>query len=400
MKNLYPSLSALFQSSSRAFFISLLTLTLGLGAAAMQKVHASHLAAGYIAYEKLPGANRNYLVKLYLYSDCGGIDLGNSAQVRATNLCGGNALTLTLNQVGTEEIVTPVCPSESTNCEGGSEPGYREFYYETVINLDDLDASGTCDEFVFSYSNCCRNGAISTISGASNADMYFSTTLNTTYGDNTSVVFPNIAVAYICNSNGSLDDLINVGAQETDADSVEYQFITPLETPTGTVNYLGGYGPNNFVQNGSGITLNSLGEITLAPTQTEISIFAVQVTEYREVSPGNWQPIAETILDQQVIVYPGPCNPPPEVSGVNGQFGGSAVRIDTICAGDLFNYTFDAQGAPGDNITLTPGVLPPGATATLNNNGTPHRFHRLHLANRHWRRKPLPDGFCGDGRKR
>src|SRR5690554_7499343 len=147
-------------------------------------------------------------MRLILYRDCSGINLGTgNLPVAFTNNCGGVPNRQFVASYVSHSEVSQVCVQQAgnTTCTGGNLPGYEEFIYEAIINLED------CDTWTASYSLCCRNGT-NNLNGEPNFNI--TTQLNTATDDcNTSPVVTAQPEPYVCNGQPVS---YNLGAYEPD----------------------------------------------------------------------------------------------------------------------------------------------------------------------------------------
>ncbi|MCX7980249.1 MAG: hypothetical protein N3A68_04275 [Bacteroidia bacterium] len=148
-------------------------LLLGLLLVNVSYVYASHLMGGEITLECLnPSTNPpTYRIRVRIYRDCAGISQPSTITIRRqSSSCNVNT-TFTLNRVSVTDI-TPTCPGQQSNCNGGSGPyGWEEHVYEGTIQLQ------ACSDWVLSLSDCCRNSAITT--GSADEDFFIYTRINT-----------------------------------------------------------------------------------------------------------------------------------------------------------------------------------------------------------------------------
>ena len=140
MKNIKIALSFLF------FFLFM-----------SQNVFATHVGGGNISYT-CTGNPNEYEITLVLYRDCGGISAPASPNIVFSNSCGlanPTNLSLTLDNVLTAEI-SQLCPTSIglSECNGGTFPGYEQYYYTGLVTF-----SGPCDSWDLDYNVCDRNPA-------------------------------------------------------------------------------------------------------------------------------------------------------------------------------------------------------------------------------------------------
>jgi len=332
-----------------------------------QKVDASHALGAEITYECLGGDQ--YRIRLVFYRDCGGINAPTAPSISISSSCGNQ--TLGMNLLPPEDPFPPFdqylvdyelpvycAPS---NCGSGSNPGIQQYIYEATVNLP------PCADWTFSYDLCCRSAAINTISAPGNQDIYVSAFLNNQAAPcNNSPQFDVPARGFLCLNE---DNTILATAYDVDGDMLVYSLYTPLDDPGNPVNYTGGYGPNNPLNN-SGYTFNN-GVIDVHPTSNgQITVVGVMVEEYR-----NGVLIGRVVRDMQVRVI----NNCPQNPGNNfdidqdGVFdsdtivlcANNPVQLDVYLDNTLpnLNYTIVAENVddfPGATFTNVPDGSAPG----------------------------------------
>jgi hypothetical protein len=135
--------------------------------------NASHFMGFDLTYSCI-GPNQ-YRIVLKAYRDCNGIDLSGTFSVNYRSAaCGVNA-TITLSRTS-EADITPLCPSQSSACNGGSGPvGVELHVYEGTLTLPP-----GCSDWILSSSQCCRNNMITNLTGPGSNDIYVETRINNT----------------------------------------------------------------------------------------------------------------------------------------------------------------------------------------------------------------------------
>ena len=323
-----------------------------------QSVFATHSAGADIKYKYLSG--NQYEVTVTFYRDCGGVAEPNSVSVNCKSQNGGFNFNVTANKVtgvNGQEITLP-CASNSTTCNGGVVTGIKKWVYSTIVTLPSQQSDWT-----FSYSICCRNCSITTISNpcASTSVLYVEAKLNNLLAiNNSSPDFTNSPVAFVClgqNFN------YNHGVVEADGDSLFYELISPKTGANSTVNFISPSSVINPISSSTPFTLNNMnGDINFTPNQMQIGVMAIRIKEYR-----NGQFIGSVIRDMQV--YTQTCNNNlPTLSGINGgnNFTTNSCANQQICftvnSVDLDNIqsiTLNCNnGIPNASYVITPGNRP------------------------------------------
>lgn len=320
------------------------------------EVKASHAMGADLTYECLGG--NQYRVRLSFYRDCVGITPSTSVFIPVTSTSCGQNLNVTLNLLSGYPIeVSPLCAAQLPNstCSGGSLPGVEQYVYEGVITLP-----MACPDWVFSFTECCRNSGITTLSAPGSENLYVSSTLDNINGPcNSSPNFTTLPVPYICQGQPYV---YNHGAIDPDGDSLVYSLVNALNTATTSVAYNGGFSGTTPLSSTPPVAINSTnGNLSITPSAIQIAVVAVQVDEYR-----NGILIGSTIRDIQVTVL-NCTNNAPTIQPLVGLTGGTQVGPYSIeiCPGTPL--TFSIPGTDPDagnvlNMTWNNGIT--GATFT------------------------------------
>ena len=327
---------------------NLLVALFGLLMLFSNRANASHAMGADLTYQCLGG--NTYQITVSFYRDCIGIAAPASPFVTISSASCGQSLGVTCYpRPGTGQEVTPACSSSVTTCNGGSFTGIQEWIYDGIVTLP-----AQCTDWVFGYSLCCRNAAITTINAASSNTFYIYATLNNLAVQcNSSPTFSNKPVPFLCRGQ---QYCFNHGAFDSEGDSLVYSLITPKQTASTDVVYHAPYDAYNPLNSSPATTFNpSTGDICLNPQALEVTVMAVLVQEYR-----NGVLIGSVERDLQLTVM-NCANNIPSLSGING-----TTDFDiTICANsqtcfDIFSTDPDA----GQHLTVTWNSGIPGATFT------------------------------------
>lgn len=334
---------------------------------------ASHAAGGELVYELVNAATNTYKFTFKFYRDCSGTTEPTSFQLCAsTSVACGNPFTTTLNKmVGNlpngqpnGSPVTTGCPGFPTNCNGGSIPGYREWWYEGNVTIPTQ-----CNFWRFYVQLCCRNTGINNLTNSASQNIFVECTFdNTVTQTNSSPYFSNPPIAYFC-----INQLANVNyaAIDPDGDSLVYESIDPRTNASCTYSpspiFAAPYNTIEPFPTGNTFTLNtSTGAITFVPTQIGKWVYTIKVKEYR-----NGVFIGYIMRDIQIVVDN--CNTPSPVLGVDTLtvVGGQLVNgVVQGCATDTLSFCFDITSTyplavlvPTSNVV----VSCPGAILTYQN---------------------------------
>jgi hypothetical protein len=269
------------------------------------QAQASHAMGADLTYECLGG--NTYRVRLSFYRDCIGIPAPANVYVSIRSASCNQNLGVTAYPIaGTGQEVTYLCPTATSTCNGGTFTGIQEWVYEGVVTLP-----MQCTDWTFSYSLCCRNAAITTITSPGSNTFYIYATLdNASSVCNSSPIFTNKPVPFTCLGQ---EFCFNHGAYDADGDSLVYSLVNPRQTATTNVSYIGPYNANNPLNSSPALQFNSAtGDICFTPQQLQVTVMAVLVKEYR-----NGVLIGSVVRDIQVTVLN--CNNDlPTLSGING----------------------------------------------------------------------------------
>ena len=344
--NLIPKTMNFFPARLK-FIVFFIVLLSGIST----KVHASHFMGFDLTYSCI-GPNQ-YRIVLKAYRDCNGIDLSGTFSVNYRSAaCGVNA-TITLSRTS-EADITPLCPSQSSACNGGSGPvGVELHVYEGTLTLPP-----GCSDWILSSSQCCRNNMITNLTGPGSNDIYVETRINNTVTPcNSSPVFASEPTPFTCvNQTVRYQQL----ASDPDGDSLTYTLVNCQNASGSNVTYAGGFNGINPMT--VPVNLDPLtGELTFTANTPQVAVICVRVREFR-----NGVFIGEIVRDMQFVVQN--CNNIlPTVTGVNGS---STVFDTATCAGSTLCFDINASDLnTANNLTLTANGLPPGATFTITGTG-------------------------------
>ncbi|MBK9399816.1 MAG: gliding motility-associated C-terminal domain-containing protein [Bacteroidetes bacterium] len=317
MRHQHPNQNRILRS---VYLLLMILLSSGIN----NQIMATHAAGSDIKYRCLGGML--YEIEVTFYRDCDGVSEPSTITINCKSASGNHNLNITANKVAGSsngvEITVPCATSNST-CNGGSSTGVRKWTYRATVTLPSARA-----DWVFSYSVCCRNCTITTISNpcASNSTLYVEAKLNNILAPcNSSPTFSNIPIAFVC---AGQNFNYNHGVLDPDGDSLVYSLITPKTTATATVNFVAPATVNTPIASSTPFLINATtGDLNFTPSQTQIGIMAILVQEYR-----NNQLIGSVIRDMQI--YTNVCvNNLPTASGINGttNFTMNACPNQQIC---------------------------------------------------------------------
>ncbi|MEO1450225.1 MAG: hypothetical protein AAFV07_11905, partial [Bacteroidota bacterium] len=317
---------------------------------------ATHTMGADITYECI--GNGQYRVTLTLFRDCTGIlPLTSQTLEYRSATCGVNASINLVQPAGGPIDVTPLCPTEISDCAGGNVGfGFEQYTYSGVLNLP----PGCGDDWVLGWENCCRNFAITTLNNPGNQSTYISALLdNTQTPCNNSPVFNNIPTPIVCINQPVI---YNHGVTDPDGDSLVFSLTNCQQDFGISVGYAGGFNAATPLASSTGVNINTTtGELTFTPNLLQIGVICVLVEEYR-----NGVKIGEAVRDMQFSVI-NCANVPPIASGVNGNT--TDYDLD-LCAGGQVCFDILISDPDGDQVNASWNGGIAGGTLVISNNGT------------------------------
>lgn len=312
-----------------------------------------------LTYRSLGGLNYEYT--LNFYRDCnsawpapGSVNMN----IRSTS-CGINTTT-NLALVSGPLDITPLCPTETSNCSGGTNPGVEQYVYQGTFTLP-----AACADYIFSYELANRNSIITNLVAPDTERLYVEATLDNTAGANSSPIFTTLPVPYICvnqpvvYANGSID---------ADGDSLRYSLVNALGAGGNPIAYNPPYSATYPVLTSSGTFPfdNATGTMSFTPNALQACAIALRIDEYRAGVL-----IGSVMRDVQVIVVTCGANNQPAIDapGIINLVGGTLIDGNSVevCAG--VHLSFDVIGSDADatdvlDITSNLALAIPGASFT------------------------------------
>lgn len=318
------------------------------------RTNATHSMGADLTYTCISG--NTYKLRLTFYRDCYGVAAPVTPSINVYSASCGESLTVYLDAIpGTGQEITPICPSATSTCNGGTFTGIEEWIYEGTVTLP-----AQCTDWDFSYDLCCRNQAITTLTNPLNENLYIHSTLNNTISPcNNSPTFTNKPVPFVCLGQ---QFCFNHGAYDVDGDSLAFSLMTPLSVGGAPVTYFVPYSATQPLISVPSMTFDPLtGDFCATPQQIEVTVMAVLVKEYR-----NGILIGQVERDMQITVIP--CtNTLPTLTGINGTGNYTA----TICADEQFCFNvFSNDPDAGQNVSISwdTSII----AGTFNVNGSPY----------------------------
>ncbi|MBL0072907.1 MAG: T9SS type A sorting domain-containing protein [Bacteroidia bacterium] len=327
--------------------IQLSIATLAIIAASFCTSLGSHIVGGEITYQWISG--NDYKIQLTYYSDCSGAPNPTTALIEVNSQSCSQSFSISLPIASGPDEISPICATSLSNstCNGGTLYSVKRVVYEGVVSLN-----GPCNDWVFSYNECCRNAAITNLNSPSGFGSYFEATLNNLdVPFNNSVQFAGIPVNMIQNNTTSS---LSWNTYDVDGDSLHYEMVAPRD-------YVG-LNPVNIAFN-SGLTaaqpfiasiptlLNSqTGILTISPNALQVTVMSMKISEFR-----NGINIGNVYRDYQFKVI-NTSNALPKLSGING----NNIYTTNTCPGDTLQFNVISTDADPFQIL----------DISLENNGT------------------------------
>ena len=347
---------------------------------------ASHMMGGDIAYECIsPG---KYKLVIKIYRDCRGIPF-NSPDIKLFCKDGTNQNSVNYTRTAINDL-TPTCSGGTAPCNPQnqtSSEGIEEHVFEAIVDFNTspfkaMKDAGCC-EILIKVEQCCRNGAITTISPGNFYTDAMINICNIGTKCNTSPQLSIPPVAYVCCNQPFT---YNNGVREViDGDSLAYELGTPLNANNSNETYTGSFTqtipmtpycpPNPGVINCRALPNakpprgfyfdKETGDIVFTPTKCdEVGVIVIKITEWRRDSATRkMRIIGFTRRDMQVVVKQCPDNNPPYFTGNNKY---------SVCEGNKICFSIFAKDDPYlpkqtrlDTVALTWNYGIPGATFTI-----------------------------------
>jgi hypothetical protein len=346
-------------------------------------VKASHLMGGEITWECL--GSGKFIFTLKIYRDCNGSTIGASAQTLIVSNYPGIA-SITLNYQYPSHDLSPICnnpilqkscgPRLSNGSYGtagwvGNNGAVEELIYKS--NPVTLTGVPGPNGWVFSWSLCCRNGAITNLSNPATYGMCLRSkmfsynqngnNLNVNNCFDNSPQFSEKPVVSLCTG---YPFTFSEGAYDKDMDSLAYIWDKPLdEYFSGTFNqtnpipvtfdsnytYSSPFPtPALHPQNIAATIDPYTGEINYTSFTQGNFVAVVKVSSYR-----HGQLISEVYRDYQHIIQP--CGINNHAPLITAPFNNASSFDTTITAGDAVHFSIQATDNDLMPVTSTPQMV-------------------------------------------
>lgn len=261
---------------------------------------AGHFVGAEIYYEFVgdSATHNRYVINLILYQDGSGpIPAPSAASVGISSSCFPNStvsLPVAANFSG--GVTLPSFNRCFSSSGGGTSLKYA--LYQDTVTL-----AGTCADWVFSFVSLART---MTNGSSFSDDYYVMARLDNRFSQNSTPVF-NDPIKLSC-VNGAYSEFVSDGL-EPDNDSLVYRIVAPLSTATTTTTYTAGFSPThpiNTTPTDSFRIDSTSGLLTFTPSQTAVSVYAIEISEYRQDTGGVWIEVGS--MRRDLNMYIGTCD--------------------------------------------------------------------------------------------
>ncbi len=292
----------------------------------VNSIEASHMMGGDITYKWLGG--KKYEITFKVYRDCRGIPF-NSPDIAMFGLINGsvsNSTSINYTRTSIRDISIMCNDTMDKPCSPANSPSSAGIEEHTFVSTVDFASSpfktfvdnGYCEIYI-KLEQCCRNGAITTMSPG---NFYIESMMNICNSNfaNSSPTFLDIGTLYAA-CNRPLR--VNFGAYDfEDNDSIAYELSRPLNAHASYESYTGNHNQNipmtPYCPPNPGVLSckplpgakpprgfyfdNKNADMVFTPTKCdEVGVICLKVTEYRKIN-GNWKMLGFTIRDIQINI--------------------------------------------------------------------------------------------------
>jgi len=317
-------------------------------------LQASHSKGVDLTYKCI--GNNQYDFLLTFYQDCAGtLDVTTDVQPKlliSSVKCGYFEevnLDWLREPAGTDYEVTTLCKAAQSTCKGGPYDGVEKFKFGKKINLP-----FSCDDWLISYTNCCRNEDITNLVFPENAEIYVEARINNTNGIcNNSPTFSGLAVPYMCVGQKSF---YNHGVTDVDGNNLQFSLINPMQeggVPIKIRNQIGFSSEIPIRTINDDFYMNpETGQMQFTPAYPEKDVLTVLVEEFNE----NNVLIGSVMRDMQIILYD--CSNQQSILENNGIDAQSVLNA-------LFINETTIEACPANNIQFQLNVSDADALDTI-----------------------------------
>jgi len=343
------------------------------------KVLANHIMGADITWKHLGGDT--ILFTAAVYNNCESLNLSNTP-FQYFEECSSHPTTYSVT--GTMCCTKDVTPDLGYGCSKCGSPNCNNPFGIQIVQLQvKIVFPKSCCSWIVSWSQSSRDGAITT--GAAGETFYTECEIDVCAKNppDNSPFFNSPAVNISCRGTCTTLDNSATDIDRTSKgqhDSLIYSLVAPLQSHGKPITYSKGYAYFSPIATDTsatslckGFTLNTgTGSLQFNGLKSEVSVFAIQVEEYRPDSLGNLTRIGTIRRDMEILNIACPYNvgvngdQTPIVTGINGVTTYS-IRL---CADQstCFNIkAFDLD--PQDTVSMSWDKGIPGATFTVAKDG-------------------------------
>ncbi len=323
---------------------------------------ASHLMGGEISWRC--DSNGQYIFKLKVYRDCNGTTFSTSGiAIDVHNYPGLTFIPLNIiSQIDLSPLTSCVTCSSAAGTTAGA---VEEFTFQS--NPITLTGVPPAQGWVFSYSNCCRNGAISNIINASGNGFSLRAIMYPVNGQNVNSYFdssPEFVEKPATSTGVGYDFHYTPFATDNDLDSLVYSWDVPLEawgsgawsaTNPFPIPFSPGYSSSTPFPGSAQNPLNSATVLNTATGEITFKLFTpgafVAVNKVTAYKCG--VKCAEIFRDMQIGILPTASNSAPEIiAPFIDSISNLPTFYDTVYAGDFVTFPISVIDTGLQNITL------------------------------------------------
>lgn len=294
--------------------------------------YASHFSGGELRYEF---NGTNYDVYLSLYKICeGGAPLANSAMVQYSSASQSSSGNINLTFLGFDTTNINCAPAVS-RCVNPQAliPGYITAHFKGTVTFP-----AQANDWVLSYTSCCRISSIANIPSTS-GNMYLHTTIDNSAAINSNPLLASSPSYYMLSG---VNSVIPLQAIDPEGDNIVYDLVAPMAAAGTAATYNAGYSATAPFGTGGTATINSTtNTLTLNSPSTGSYALALRMREYR-----NSVLVGEHFREFTVLVLPGT---------------GSAPTIPAPATTTNFTY----YTCPGQNNSITLNFTDPTTTDSV-----------------------------------
>ncbi len=295
--------------------------------AAPMAAQASHIMGGELVYKHLGALD--YEVTLVVYRDCAGIPVNPTESITISSTTCGQTVVLMVDTIGVTQLASG-CSNQLTTCQGGAMPGAEIYAYRDTVTLP-----MACTDWVFNWTMCCRNAAVSNLANASNYGYSVTAHLdNLNFTGNSSPVYQELDIPFTCTN--SMYCVAN-SAYDADGDSLVYSMVNPVDDGGAPIPYNMPYNVADPFPTVGGHAFDAVtGNHCAVPAMNGAWVVAYKCEEYR-----NGQLIGWSVRDIQFWTSSCP-SAVLDFAGVVTDTTGAPVTSGTV---ELYEYGLNSGGS-------------------------------------------------------